>query len=264
MTEPVLAVIPARLASERLPRKPLQPLAGRPLVEWVWRRVSGMNLFDRVVIATDHELVVDAGRRCGAEVVLTDPTHPSGTDRVAEVVRSPGLGSYDLIVNVQGDEPLMDRAHLEAAVELLRTGRWRLSTCATPVRDPDEFQSSSVVKVVQGRDGRALYFSRAAIPHRRDGAPTRSELDAAPYLRHLGTYAYRRAALLEWVSLPSSPLERIERLEQLRPLEAGLEMGVAVVGAAARGVDTPEDLARMEGILSGNSGLTPSEPGAHD
>ncbi len=264
MNDSVLAVIPARLASERLPEKPLQPIAGHPLIEWVWRRTSAMGLFGEVVVATDHPRVVDACRSFGARVVLTDVAHPSGTDRVAEVVRMREFASYRFIVNVQGDEPLVDEEHLMEAVNLVRDEDWDLGTCAGPLKTPEELADPSVVKVARAGSGRALYFSRAAIPHRRGGPPTDDELRHAPYLRHLGIYAYRRDALLRWVSLPPSPLEQIERLEQLRPLEAAMPMGVAVVANPVGGVDTVADLARMEGILSGASGLIPSEPRAHD
>lgn len=248
---PVLAVIPARLGSSRLPDKPLQPLLGRPLVEWTWRRVSAMALFDSVVVATDAPRVVEACRAFGAPVVLTDTDHPTGTDRIAEVAGQQPWSGFDLVVNVQGDEPLVEEAHLEAALELVRTGGWSLATTATPIRTREELENPDRVKAIRGRDGRALYFTRAPAPWRRDGPPGPHELGRLPWLRHLGIYAYRREALLRWVALDPSPLEEIERLEQLRPLESGLPMGVAVVDHAVPGVDTPEDVVTMEGLLAG-------------
>jgi 3-deoxy-manno-octulosonate cytidylyltransferase (CMP-KDO synthetase) len=249
VTTPVLGVIPARLASTRLREKPLQPILGRPLLEWVWHRVSAMGLFHRVVVATESEEVLDLCRSLGAEVRMTDPAHASGTDRVAEVLRMPEHSAYDVVVNIQGDEPLVEEAHLAEAVRLITQGPWDLATCATPLRSIGALDDPGVVKVARGMDGRALYFSRAGIPFQRDGTPSEETLAGPLFLRHLGIYAYRRDALLRWVALPPSPLEEVERLEQLRALEAGMAMGVAVVDQAAPGVDTAADLVRMEGFL---------------
>jgi 3-deoxy-manno-octulosonate cytidylyltransferase (CMP-KDO synthetase) len=252
VSDSVLAVIPARLASERLPEKPLQPIAGRPLIEWVWRRVRSMALFGEVVVATDHPKVESLCRAFGAAVRMTDPAHPSGTDRVAEVADLTEFRHHPFVVNIQGDEPLVEEAAPAAAVQLLRDG-WELATCASPLGSLDAFHDPSVVKVARGTDGRALYFSRAPIPHLRGRTPDPHQLADIPFLRHHGLYACRREALLQWVSLPPSPLEEIERLEQLRALEAGIPFGVAVVADGAGGVDTAEDLARMEELLTGNS-----------
>ena len=246
MSGATLAVIPARLGSTRLPRKPLHIIAGRPLVEWVWRRVVDAPLFDRVVIATDSEEVAETAGAIGAEVVFTSPAHPSGTDRVAEVARSDPYRDYPYIVNVQGDEPFVDVEHLTEALGLVREGPWDVGTVAAPIEMLPEWRSTSVVKVVRGDDGAALYFSRAAIPHPRDAEPAAIRLSIGPYLRHLGIYAYRAEALQRWVALPEGELERIERLEQLRPLAAGIRIGVAVVRGAPGGVDTLEDAERAE------------------
>lgn len=246
----MLGVIPARHGSTRLPAKPLLELAGRPLLAWVWERARQIPTLDRVVVATDHPDIEALCRTLGADVVLTDPDHPSGTDRVAEVVQRAPWDGYPVIVNLQGDEPLVEADHVEAAVALVRDGPWSLGTCATPLRDAALLREPSVVKAVRGKDGRALYFSRAAVPHRRDGEPDASALAAPPFLRHLGLYAYRREALLALVALPPSPLEALERLEQLRALEAGFSMGIAVVEHAAGGVDTPRDLPAMEARLA--------------
>ena len=250
MSEPVLGVIPARLASSRLPRKLLTPLLGRTLIEWVWRRVSGMPLFQRLVIATDSDEILAICRSVGAPAILTDPDHPSGSDRVAEVVRLPEFREFPLVVNIQGDEPLVSEDHLRRTVALVRDEGWDVGTCATPVLHRADYLDPSVVKVVRARDGGALYFSRAPIPFSRDRDPDEAALEGEPFLRHVGVYAYRREALLRWVSLPPSTLEKIERLEQLRALEDGMAIGVALVDGAAPGVDTPADVATMERLLS--------------
>lgn len=248
----ILGVIPARLGSERLPRKPLYPIAGRPLIEWVWRRVVGMSLFDAVVVATDSEEVAEACRAAGATVELTAASHASGTDRVAEVVTRPEYADYGIIVNVQGDEPFIQEAPVAAAARLVAEG-WDIGTAATPVRSADAWRDPAVVKVVRGADGGALYFSRAPIPHPRDAEPTPAALASPWYLRHLGVYAYTASALARWVALPAGGLESIERLEQLRALAAGLRIGVAVVDEAEGGVDTPEDARRAAARLRGAS-----------
>lgn len=246
MSGRVLGIVPARLASTRLPNKPLYPLLGRPLIEWVWRRVEGMSALDEAVVATDSEAVAEVCRAMGAPVELTSPDHPSGTDRVAEVARGERYRDFQVVVNIQGDEPLLKERHLLAAMDLVREEGWDIGTCATPVMDLENRKDPSVVKVVRGQTGRALYFSRSPIPFKRDEKPTAEELGREPFLRHIGIYAYTSEALESWVALVPSPLERLEKLEQLRPLEAGLRIGVAVVGAADPGVDTPADAVRME------------------
>jgi 3-deoxy-manno-octulosonate cytidylyltransferase (CMP-KDO synthetase) len=246
----VLGIVPARLASTRLPNKPLYPLLGRPLIEWVWRRVEAMSVLHRAVVATDSPEVADVCRSLGAPVELTSPDHPSGTDRVAEVADRPEYRGFDFIANVQGDEPLLKEAHLTAAIDLVREDGWQVGTCATPLLEEEARKDPSVVKVVRASTGRALYFSRAPIPYKRDGKPTPEELEREPFLRHIGLYAYTRDALADWVALAPSRLEGLEMLEQLRPLEAGLRIGVAVVGAADPGVDTPADAVRMEAKLN--------------
>jgi 3-deoxy-manno-octulosonate cytidylyltransferase (CMP-KDO synthetase) len=237
-----LAVIPARLGATRLPRKPLRLLAGVPLVVRVWQRVTSLAVADRCVVATDSDEVAQVAREHGAEVALTSPTHPSGTDRVAEVAARTEYDGYDAILNVQGDEPFVSAAALQGAVSLVTSGQFELGTAA--VRAPRTLlDEPSVVKIVAADDGSAMYFSRAPIPFLRD------ETDAAllePRVRqHVGIYAYRRDALARWVALPPHPLERIERLEQLRPLAAGMTMGVAMIDEPLRGgIDTEADLER--------------------
>jgi 3-deoxy-manno-octulosonate cytidylyltransferase (CMP-KDO synthetase) len=252
----VLGIVPARLASTRLPNKPLYPLLGKPLIEWVWRRVAAMSVLDFAVVATDSEEVAEVCRALGAPVEMTSPDHPSGTDRVAEVADRPAYRGYDFIANVQGDEPLLNEGHVRATIELVREGRWDVGTCATPINTDDARADPSVVKVARAASGRALYFSRAPIPYKRDEKPVGDELEREPFLRHIGIYAYTRDALHHWVAHAPSALERLEMLEQLRPLEAGMRIGVAVVGAADPGVDTPADVIRMEEKLS-EFGATP-------
>ncbi|MGI9089557.1 MAG: 3-deoxy-manno-octulosonate cytidylyltransferase [Gemmatimonadaceae bacterium] len=233
-------VIPARLGAVRLPRKPLRPLGGLPLILQVWRRVQGMNVADRVVVATDHDEVASVARGAGAEVVMTSPDCASGTARVAEVADAPGFEDFDAFVNVQGDEPFISEAFVRAAANVVRTGSFTLGTVAAPAT-ADIFDIPSVVKVVTGTDGRALYFSRAPIPYLRDAADAGARVPLT--LQHIGVYSYTRDALARWVALPPHPLEEIERLEQLRPLANGMDIGVAVVSERAEcGIDTEEDL----------------------
>lgn len=209
-----------------------------------------MSVLDGLVVATDSERVAEVCARLGAPVELTAAEHPSGTDRIAEVVERAPYRAYDVIVNIQGDEPLLREAQVEAAVALVREGAWSVGTCAAPLGSEEARRDPSVVKVVRSHEGRALYFSRAAVPYSRDGKPGADALAAPPFLRHVGLYAYRREALRRWVALPPSPLERLEMLEQLRALEAGIAIGVALVAAAEGGVDTPADVVRMENRLS--------------
>jgi 3-deoxy-manno-octulosonate cytidylyltransferase (CMP-KDO synthetase) len=244
---PLLAVIPARLGASRLPRKPMRPLGGRPLVVRVWERVTALGVADRCVVATDAEEVAAAVRAAGGEAVLTSDRHPSGTDRIAEVAARAEFAAYDALVNIQGDEPFASAEVVRAATRLVTEGRFALGTVACPAA-PEELARPDVVKVVTADDGRALYFSRAPIPFLRDAgdAGDRARRDAL-VRRHVGIYAYRRDALARWVALPPHPLELVERLEQLRPLAAGTAMGVAFVDEAPpAGIDTEEDLARAE------------------
>jgi len=244
----VLGVIPARLGSERLPRKPLYPLAGRPLIEWVWRRVLSFDLFDTLLVATDSEQVADVVRSCGGRAELTSAHHASGTDRVAEIAARAEFADCAVITSVQGDEPFLDQEQVSAAVKLVQQG-WPVGTVATPVCTLEAWRNPAIVKVVRRDDGAALYFSRAPIPFLRDREPTPDELRGNGFLRHLGVYAYAPDALRRWVSLPEHLLEQQERLEQLRPLAAGIGIGVAVVASSPEGVDTPADAERAERLL---------------
>ena len=209
-----------------------------------------MTVLDHAVVATDSTEVANLCKSLGAPVEMTSPDHPSGTDRVAEVADRSEYREYDVIANVQGDEPLLKEAHVRATIDLVRDGTWEVGTCATPLNSDDARTDPAVVKIARAANGRALYFSRAPIPYKRDERPTSEELEREPYLRHVGIYAYTREALNDWVALAPSQLERLEFLEQLRPLEAGLRIGVTIVGAADPGVDTMADVLRMEEKLS--------------
>jgi 3-deoxy-manno-octulosonate cytidylyltransferase (CMP-KDO synthetase) len=239
-----LAVIPARLGATRLPRKPLRLLAGVPIIVRVLERVRALRVADQVVVATDSEEITDVVREAGGEAVFTDATHPSGTDRVAEVVRAAFDGAFDVILNVQGDEPFVSGAAVRGALAQVRDLGFPLGTAAARA-SRDVLANPDAVKVVAADDGAAMYFSRAPIPYLRDRTDG-ATLDAH-VLHHVGVYAYTPDALAHWVFLPPHPLEQIERLEQLRPLAAGLRMGVAVIDGPVRGgIDTEADLERAQ------------------
>ncbi|HEU5262227.1 MAG TPA: 3-deoxy-manno-octulosonate cytidylyltransferase [Gemmatimonadales bacterium] len=240
---PILGVIPARLASSRLPRKPLLPLAGEPLISWVVRRVADARVCDRLVVATDAREIAHVVEAAGYEAVLTSPDHASGTERASEVVANKQFTGFDIILNVQGDEPLVALEALHGALARVRGGD-PIGTAAGSLdsalaRDPNR------VKVVVDGRGRAVYFSRAPIPFDREGT------GEVVYHQHVGVYAYTRDALERWVRLPPVAAERWERLEQLRPLLAGIPIGVALFAApAAPGVDTADDLRYAERHLT--------------
>lgn len=245
--EPI-AIIPARYASTRLPGKPLVSLGEHPMIWHVAERTRRARGVGRVIVATDDVRIRDAVAPLGIEVAMTRADHPSGTDRLAEVVA--GLDA-DVVVNVQGDLPLLDPTMVECLAARMRTEpALEMATLAMPILREDEWRSPHVVKVVAGADGRALYFSRSPIPHDRDGIRGAEE---AFGWRHIGMYAYRRGALLRLATLPPSPLEQRERLEQLRALEHGIAIGV--VAWTAPGplieVDTAEDVERARAALRG-------------
>lgn len=234
-----LAVIPARLGATRLPRKPLRLLGGAPLVVRVWERVRALDVADQVVVATDSDEIAEAVRAAGGVAEMTAAEHPSGTDRVAEVCARSAYRDATAVLNVQGDEPFVSAAAARGALAMVAERGFPVGTAAVPA-SRDALDAPDVVKVVTADDGRALYFSRAPIPFARDAREAAVPLA----LQHLGVYAYDPAALARWVALPEHPLERCERLEQLRPLAAGIAIGVAVVRgeATARGIDTEADL----------------------
>lgn len=238
---PVLIVIPARLGSTRLPRKPLQLLAGVPLIVRVIERAREVPGVDHIVVATDSAEVAEVVHPVGVEVAMTRAELASGTDRTAAVVTRAEFRHYDVVVNVQGDEPFIPVAAVTGAIARVHGGD-AIGTAAAPL-DPACRDDLSRVKVVCDERSRAIYFSRLAIPAVRDPA----DLPDAHWWQHLGVYAYRREALLRLTSLPPSRLERMERLEQLRALEARIPIGVALLDRAApAGIDTPQDLAFAE------------------
>jgi 3-deoxy-manno-octulosonate cytidylyltransferase (CMP-KDO synthetase) len=240
----VTAIIPARWASTRFPGKPLVKLRGRPLVQHVWERAGRARRVDRVIIATDDMRIAEVAFGFGAEVALTSPKHPTGTDRLAEVAKK--LKSASIVLNVQGDEPDIAPDTIDCLVQALQKDpKLGMVTAANPVTDPADVHNPNVVKVVTDLAGRALYFSRSVIPYDRDGR------GGIKYLRHQGIYGYRRKVLLDFVGWKPTPLEKAEKLEQLRALEHGVAIGVIVVKRSSVGVDVPGDLAKAERALRG-------------
>jgi 3-deoxy-manno-octulosonate cytidylyltransferase (CMP-KDO synthetase) len=240
----IAAVIPARLGSTRLPYKVLRPIDCRPMVYWVWRAASISGLMDPVVVATDADQVAKACLAFKIPFVMTSPDCPSGSDRVREVA---GQIDADIYVNIQGDEPTLTPDFFPPLLDLFARPEVEVSTLAVRC-PPEEFTNPNAVKVVTALDGRALYFSRATIPFDRDG------IGFAGYRKHLGIYAYRKAALERFAALPPSPLEKLERLEQLRLLENGIAIYVADAPRDTIGVDTEEDLVRAKAFLKGDVG----------
>lgn len=242
-------VIPARWASTRLPGKPLVDLAGRPLLAWVWQ-IATESGADEVVIATDDARIREAAERFGARVMMTSPDHASGSDRIDEVARALAWPDDAIVVNLQGDEPLLPpQLVVQVATALGADPDAGIATLATPVTSRTEARDPNVVKVVCDAAGRALYFSRASIPFDRDGAGDRHD----DMLRHIGLYAYRIAALRRLAALDPAPQERIEQLEQLRALWYGIPITVAhAADAPAQGVDTQEDLERVREFVGAN------------
>jgi 3-deoxy-manno-octulosonate cytidylyltransferase (CMP-KDO synthetase) len=234
----VIAVIPARLASMRLPQKMLREIHGRPLALWVYQAVRSSPLLDDVILATDAEEILEACKKHSCKAVMTSPNHRSGTERVHEVSLSVAA---DVYINVQGDEPMIRAEHIAKLVELMKRADAPVGTLKTSAAAED-IVNPNAVKVVTDADGRALYFSRATVPFDRDGSAPR-------YFKHLGIYAYRKDALERFVSLPESTLERAERLEQLRFLENGIPIYVAETQYDSIGVDTEEDLERVRKLL---------------
>ncbi|MBN2369518.1 MAG: 3-deoxy-manno-octulosonate cytidylyltransferase [Vicinamibacteria bacterium] len=255
----IAAIIPARYASTRLPGKPLSDILGKPMIQHVYERVSRARSIDRVFVATDDERIVRAVRAFGGEALLTAASHRSGTDRLAEAV---ALIDADIVVNPQGDEPLINPDAVDSAVEPLhRDAALPMATLSAAIRDVAEMLSPDVVKVVVDAAGDALYFSRSPIPYsREDGASDRRKAAAIAVSRglarkHVGLYVYRRAALLRFASLPPSPAEEAERLEQLRALHHGLRIRVVPLDSEpGPSVDTPEDLERVRSFIEAASG----------
>jgi 3-deoxy-manno-octulosonate cytidylyltransferase (CMP-KDO synthetase) len=240
---PVVAIIPARYQSSRLPGKALADIGGRPMIEHVYRRAAAATSVSSVLVATDDERILETVRGFGGVACLTSPNHQSGTDRLAEVAAE--LGS-EIIVNVQGDEPLIEPAMIDEAVEpLLADPMVVMSTLRRRIDDTADLSNPNVTKVVVDREGYALYFSRAPIPHTRAGRPP------APAWRHVGLYVYRRDCLLQLASLEPTALEAAEALEQLRALENGIRILAVETKYDSIGVDTPDDLERVRRLIPG-------------
>ena len=239
----VVAILPARWGSTRFPGKPLHVIAGKPLIQHVWERARRAKAISDVIIATDDMRIAEAAFEFGAEVSITSPKHQSGTDRIAEVAKK--LKGVSHVLNVQGDEPLVDPALLNRlAKALLADSKLGMITAATPFGPDEDVTNPNAVKVVTDREGDALYFSRSAIPFNRN------QEAAVPYLRHQGIYGYSTKFLLQFVKWKQSPLEKAEQLEQLRALENGAKIRVLVTKSASIGVDTPADAEAVERLLN--------------
>lgn len=240
----ILGVIPARYASSRFPGKALATLGGKPMLQHVYERSSLSRYLTSVIIATDDDRIFDAARAFGARVRMTRPDHASGTDRVAEIASAE---SCDIVVNIQGDEPLIDPDAIDAAIlPMAHDSEIQMATLKKRIEDASEITNPNVVKVVTDLNGDAIYFSRAPIPHHRDGA-------RGVHYKHIGLYLYQRDFLLGYSALPVGPLEEAERLEQLRALENGLRIRVVETDYESLGVDTPEDLEKVERLFAAST-----------
>jgi 3-deoxy-manno-octulosonate cytidylyltransferase (CMP-KDO synthetase) len=242
-------IIPARFSASRLPGKPLLSIGDRPLIQWVWQsaRAAGAK---SVIIATDDARIFDAARGFGAECLMTSPQHTSGTDRIAEVVRAKGFARDDIVVNLQGDEPMMPPAVVgEVAAALRDRPDVEMASAVAPIESLTEFLDPACVKALRTQDGAALYFSRAPVPWPRDHAAAGRPQSFAGAWRHIGIYAYRVRSLLQFSAWPPTPLEQTEKLEQLRALEHGMRIHlVALSEPPPAGVDTPQDLERVRAL----------------
>jgi 3-deoxy-manno-octulosonate cytidylyltransferase (CMP-KDO synthetase) len=241
----IVGIVPARYASTRFPGKSLAFIAGKPLIQHVVERCQKAKALCEVIVATDDARIADVAKKF-CRVEMTRPDHASGTDRIAE---ASARCLCDAVVNIQGDEPLIDPAVIDAVAGALAQNE--MSTAATPIKIPAEYDNPNVVKVVVNAAGKALYFSRRTIPFLREAAigSASEQLAAFPFLKHLGIYGYRRETLLRLVKFPVSPLENAEKLEQLRALENGIPIAVVKVEYDSVGVDVPEDVMRVEAIM---------------
>jgi 3-deoxy-manno-octulosonate cytidylyltransferase (CMP-KDO synthetase) len=242
-----IGIIPARWGSTRFPGKSLAPILGRPLIGWVVERVRLARRLSDVAVATDDERIRRTVEDLGVRAIMTRADHPSGTDRVAEAAAG---SRAEVVVNIQGDEPMVDPGLIDRLVDaMLEDASWDMATAAAPVRNAEELSSPSVVKVVWGDRGQALYFSRSVIPFVRDAEPGR--VDRALHWRHLGIYAYRADFLARLVRTPESALEKAERLEQLRALHVGARIRVVQTDDSGIGIDTPQDIPYVERLIRG-------------
>ena len=245
----IYGIIPSRFGSSRFPGKPLALLAGKPLVAWVVEAVRRAQSLDDVFVATDDERIVAAVTESGGKAVMTPSELPSGTDRIACAARNMLGGDFaddDILVNIQGDEPLIDPKLIDDLVAKLKSGNYEMATAVTPIKSAADFAAKTVVKVVLAADDSALYFSRAPIPCDRDHEP---DIESGLYVRHLGIYAYRGGFLKRYITEPQCALEKTEKLEQLRALWMGARIAVVRTEDEGVGVDTPEDAVRVERIL---------------
>jgi 3-deoxy-manno-octulosonate cytidylyltransferase (CMP-KDO synthetase) len=249
-----LGVIPARFAAQRFPGKPLAPIAGKPLVRRVYEQARQATGLDQVIVATDDTRILEAVESFGGDAMLTSPDCATGTDRVAEVA---GQVECDYVLNIQGDEPLLRPEMIDQLVDGIRAdAACRMATLARRIESAEVLDNPNVVKVVVGVNGQALYFSRSRIPHVRDagGEDAATWLAATDFYKHLGIYAFQRRFLFEYVEFDQTPLEKTEKLEQLRAVENGVAIKVLVTPHDSIGVDRPEDVALVEEILSRNRG----------
>lgn len=247
----VTAIIPARYASTRFPGKPLADINGKPMIQWVYEGTARSELVDRIVVATDDERILKAVQAFGGDAMITCDDHPTGTDRLAEVAAHLDT---DLVVNVQGDEPLIDPRMIDLAVgPLLKDASIAMGTLKCRIDTVDEYLSPNVVKVVTDQEGFALYFSRAPVPHPRDYAgDLEAHFSRLAAFKHIGLYVYRRDFLLSYPALSATPLEQLEKLEQLRALEHGVRIRVIETTLSSIGVDIPDDLVRVKKLLGTN------------
>ncbi len=247
-----IVIIPARYESTRFPGKPLYPLKGIPVIQHVYENSKHARLADDVIVATDNETIFERVFTFGGKAIMTDKKHPSGTDRIAEVAASM---DYDIIVNVQADEPLIRPEMIDDVITVLNDKRASVGTLIKKIEDPKEIADPNIVKVVFDKEGYALYFSRAPIPFNRDEWKSLSEIRNSKFefrifYKHIGIYSYRREVLIELAKMEPSRLEQIEKLEQLRALENGIKIKIKETFFETYGVDTPEDMERVEKCLS--------------
>ena len=243
----ILGVIPARWGSKRFPGKPLARLSDKPLIQWVWERAIQVNGVSQWLVATDDERISDAVQAFGGQALMTSPDHQSGTDRIIEVIQK---YPHQIIVNIQGDEPLLNPRSVETIIHALESDpEAAVSTAAFPIHSHEELDDPNVVKVAVSKNHRALIFTRAAIPHVRDQASRSAWTKLGIHYRHLGVYVYRRETLITYSQWEPGPLETAEKLEQLRFLEHGAVMTCPLVEDGSPGVDTPEDLRNIARLM---------------
>jgi 3-deoxy-manno-octulosonate cytidylyltransferase (CMP-KDO synthetase) len=243
----IVGVIPSRWGSTRFPGKSLAKIAGKPMIQWVVERVRQARKLDSVIVATDDDRIADCVRELtlpGVEVAMTHPDHPSGTDRIAEAVQHLEV---DAVINVQGDEPLIDPSLIDELADVIASNDWDMATAATRIKEEIQINDPSIVKALFNRHGQALYFSRSTIPHIREPEDVEK---SGVYWRHIGVYAYRRDYLMKLVAEPPCALEILEKLEQLRALDMGCRMKVIKTEDFGIGVDTPSDVAKAEALLA--------------